>query len=197
MLIFIGAQPVFGTVTFIASPGTQTVDLGSTFTETFTATTTAEAFEGFDLYLGTNVQDANLFTVTGDSLGSQFQFIVSGGPALPDSLSTSSSQDFGQSETTTLTDLAAGGPYTLATLTIEAQNGLSLGDHTLTILPDSAVYDSSFNTNDISGSPEFTVDVVPEPGAASLLTAGLLGCLLFSPRMRRLARLPGPLVGRS
>jgi hypothetical protein len=39
----------------------------------------------------------------------------------------------------------------------------------------------------------FTLDVVPEPGTASLLLTGVLGCLLLSPRMRRVLRFSGRL----
>jgi len=198
LLILISAQPVFGQVIFTASPSSSTVGLGSTFNVTFAATTTVP-FTGFDLFLGTSSADANEFTVTAATLGSQFTYIA-GAPSLPANLSTTGVEDFGLTQTPGATNLPAGGPYTLTTLTIEADNGLSFGDHTLTIqsaLPDaSGVYNADFSPSSISGPVNFTVDVVPEPGTASLLLAGLVGCLLLSPRMRRALRVSGRLPQR-
>jgi hypothetical protein len=148
-------------------------------------------FGQFDLYLGTTSADAGLFTVTNASLDPQFAYVFGPDFTLPTNLETTSAPglDFGLASTVSDTNLPAGGPYTLTTLTIQADNGLSPGDHTLTILTASAIADISDSpTYNLSTPVTFTIDIVPEPGTASLLLAGLLGCLLLSPRVRRVLR---------
>jgi hypothetical protein len=207
------AQSAWATITFIATPASQTVAQGGTFNVTFALTVTqgsnpGQVF-GTDLFINAlksqnSVSDiSNLFAISG------YTSLVTGGvetgvSSFPDTLTAAKNTNHGTTtvENTTDSGTTFNSPITtpisnlqFETLTFSVAPGTPLGTYTFgTTTPN--------NTSDARGShisgdngynipttqASFSITVVPEPATLSLMAMGglsSLGLMLIRARRRK------------
>ena len=188
------------TISIAATPSTQTVSLGGTFTISLSLTVTQSSapanVTGFDLYLATSSANSGYFTVKAAAATGPF---TSSGPASPESdpLSTAAAAGFvrngldqgfsGATVNTPTTSLA------LETLTLSVGANVPKGTYTFltTSASNAGVYysdisDSGFNTYPVDTAGTFSITVVPEPSTWALgLLGGAVGLIAVRRRTRR------------
>lgn len=186
-------------ITINATPSSQTVNIGSTFTISLSltvATAVPSSVTAYDLYLATAAANAGYFRITAATPTGPF---TAAGPTNPtgDPLSTAAASGFvrnnidqgfsGTAQTTPFTNLA------LETLTLSVGVNVPTGTYTFSTTTSansggfySRVSDGSGNTYEPNTPGTFSINIVPEPSTWALgLLGGTVGMLALHRRARR------------
>ena len=186
--LLVSAQTSRATISITATPSSQTVNLGSTFTISLSLTVTQSSapanVTAYDLYLATASANSGYFRITGANPTGPF---AAAGPTNPngDPLSTAAASGFvrnnidqgfsGSAQTTPFANIA------LETLTLSVGTNVPRGTYTFSTTTTtnsggfySRVSDTSGNVYEITGAGTFSINVVPEPSTWAL---GLLGAV--------------------
>jgi len=203
-LAIVMTQSAWATISFTATPLSQTVAQGGTFNVTFalnvTQSSSPSSVGGTDIFINAlksqnSVSDiSNLFAITG------YTSLVSGGvetgvSSFPDNLTAAHNTDHGTTTVENLTDSGTtfSSPITtpisnlqFETLTLSVAAGTPDGTYTFgtTVPNNSSDARGSHITDGTTGGyliPDsqatFSITVVPEPGTLSLFALGALGAI--------------------
>ena len=186
------------TISFGATPSSQTVSLGSNFTISISVSVTQNSapadLRGFDLYLATAAANSGYFTIQSATPGTSFT--LDGPPAGADPLSTAAAAGFvrnnvdqgfdGSTVNTPVSNLL------LETLTLSIGANVPVGTYTFSTTTSanagmnySDVFDSNFAVYQADMPGTFSITVVPEPSTWAMLGFGAVGVGLMTLRRRR------------
>lgn len=172
-LLFPGKNAGAAAISF--TPSVSSIAPGESFTVDIYGASINE-IGGFSLYLNAGSSDG-AFQITSYTLNSALFDYGGPSPGFPQTISqATSSQDLGAFSHSAL---AANTPYFLGTATITASIGTPLAAYTFGSTALTVFANPAFTVGDFAPVSSFAVTVVPEPGEAGVLVAGMLAvCLL-------------------
>ena len=195
--LLVSAQTSRATISITATPSSQTVNLGSTFTISLSLTVTQSSapanVTAYDLYLATASANSGYFRITVANPTGPF---AAAGPTNPngDPLSTAAASGFvrnnidqgfsGSAQTTPFANVA------LETLTLSVGTNVPRGTYTFSTTTTansggiySRVSDTSGNVYEITGAGTFSINVVPEPSTWALGFLGAVAAIIAARRV--------------